>query len=142
MRGKFRLIQAIAISLTLLFAAPRFLTRTAGAQSQVTTPEKFFGFRLGTDQKMARWDKIVEYYQEARAGSGRVVEFMWPSFSFKEMGEHLASLGLVRFGTIGAATIRGIRTKDMVDTILATIAAEPDQWLVESFRPWWHEAMG
>jgi len=63
MRGKVRLIQAVAVSLALLLAGPRFLTRTAGAQSQVTTPDKFFGFRLGTDQKMARWDKMVEYYR-------------------------------------------------------------------------------
>jgi hypothetical protein len=63
MRGKGRLIQAVAVSLALLLAGPRFLTHTAGAQSQVTTPDKFFGFRLGTDQKMARWDKMVEYYK-------------------------------------------------------------------------------
>ncbi len=29
---------------------------------KVTTPEKFFGFRLGSDRKMARWDKIIEYF--------------------------------------------------------------------------------
>src|SRR5882757_2618232 len=28
-----------------------------------TPPEKFFGFQLGADRKMARWDKIVEYFQ-------------------------------------------------------------------------------
>ena len=34
------------------------------AQAQkITTPEEFFGFRMGADNKMARWDKIVEYYQ-------------------------------------------------------------------------------
>lgn len=92
--------------------------------------------------RISRWDKIVEYYEESKAGSGRVVEFMWPGFSFKAMGEHLASLGLVRFGTIGSATIRGIRTRDMVDNMLATLKAAPDQWLAASFLPWWHEAVG
>ncbi|HXB69165.1 MAG TPA: M14 family metallopeptidase [Candidatus Acidoferrales bacterium] len=29
---------------------------------EITTPEKFFGFQLGADKKMARWDKIVDYY--------------------------------------------------------------------------------
>jgi hypothetical protein len=38
------------------------LGRIAKAQSQVTSPEKFFGFQLGSDKKMARWDKMVEYY--------------------------------------------------------------------------------
>jgi len=28
----------------------------------ITTPEKFFGFRMGADRKMARWDKMVDYY--------------------------------------------------------------------------------
>ncbi len=28
----------------------------------ITSPEKFFGFTLGSDRKMARWDKIVEYF--------------------------------------------------------------------------------
>ena len=38
--------------------------RPAAAQDQhVTSPEEFFGFRLGADRKMARWDRMVEYYQ-------------------------------------------------------------------------------
>jgi hypothetical protein len=36
----------------------------------VTSPEKFFGFRLGSDFKMARWDKIVEYYGIIEKQSG------------------------------------------------------------------------
>ena len=42
----------------------------AVAQGQVTSPEKFFGFQLGSDRKMARWDKIVEYYQLLEKESG------------------------------------------------------------------------
>ena len=44
--------------LTLLALALVGLT----AAQDITTPEKFFGFQLGADKKMARWDKIVEYY--------------------------------------------------------------------------------
>src|ERR1039458_4085872 len=40
--------------------------------AQVPTPEKFFGFRIGTDKKLARWDKIVEYFQAVAAQSDRV----------------------------------------------------------------------
>lgn len=29
---------------------------------RITSPESFFGFRLGSDRKMARWDKIVDYF--------------------------------------------------------------------------------
>ena len=28
----------------------------------IPSPESFFGFQLGTDRKIARWDKIVEYF--------------------------------------------------------------------------------
>ncbi|HPQ15135.1 MAG TPA: M14 family metallopeptidase, partial [Bryobacteraceae bacterium] len=42
----------------------------APAQTHVTSPEKFFGFRLGADRKMARWDKIVEYFRLLEKESG------------------------------------------------------------------------
>jgi len=32
------------------------------AQNILTSPDAFFGFRMGTDRKIARWDKIVEYF--------------------------------------------------------------------------------
>ncbi len=48
-----------------LLVAPRIQ-----AQSQITPPEKFFGFRLGSDRRMARWDKMVEYYQLLEKESG------------------------------------------------------------------------
>jgi len=40
----------LTLSLSLLLSA------------QITPPDKFFGFQLGADRKMARWDKIVEYF--------------------------------------------------------------------------------
>src|SRR5580692_7166226 len=40
------------------------------ANAQVTTPEKFFGFQLGADGKMARWDKITEYFSVLEKESG------------------------------------------------------------------------
>ncbi len=40
------------------------------ASAQITPPEKFFGFQLGADRKMARWDKIVEYFQLMEKESG------------------------------------------------------------------------
>ena len=30
---------------------------------QITSPEAFFGFRMGTDRKIARWNRIVEYFE-------------------------------------------------------------------------------
>src|SRR4029077_8733512 len=37
---------------------------------EITSPEKFFGFQLGADKKIARWDKIVEYYSVLEKQSG------------------------------------------------------------------------
>src|SRR4051795_9904790 len=47
-------------SLRLLLAAA--LALVPALAQEITPPEKFFGFPLGADRKMARWDKIVEYY--------------------------------------------------------------------------------
>ncbi|MCW4049183.1 MAG: M14 family zinc carboxypeptidase [Candidatus Bathyarchaeota archaeon] len=38
----------------------------------VTVPEAFFGFTLGSDGKIARWDKIVEYFQLLERESNRI----------------------------------------------------------------------
>jgi hypothetical protein len=40
------------------------------AAQEITTPEKFFGFQLGADKKIARWNKIVEYYAVLEKQSG------------------------------------------------------------------------
>ncbi len=52
-----------------LIAAALALAGIAMAQ-EITTPEKFFGFQLGADKKMARWDKIVDYYGVLEKQSG------------------------------------------------------------------------
>ena len=60
---------------------PALLILTAAARAQVTSPEKFFGFQLGADKKMARWDKIVEYFGvlEKESGGKMKVINMGPS---------------------------------------------------------------
>src|SRR5262249_51468360 len=64
--------QRIISSLVLLATA---------ACAQVTSPEKYFGFQLGADKKMARWDKIVDYFgvlEKESAGKMKVIN-MGPS---------------------------------------------------------------
>lgn len=51
----------LAILLLLLAVSPAFPTR-APAEDKITPPESFFGFQLGADRKIARWDKIVDYF--------------------------------------------------------------------------------
>jgi hypothetical protein len=66
---KFRLILTAALVLSSAFA------------QEITSPEKFFGFQLGADKKMARWDKIVEYYAvlEKQSGGRMKVTNMGPT---------------------------------------------------------------
>ena len=53
---------------------------SAQAVNEVTSPDEFFGFQLGTDRKLARWDKIVEYYELLAKESDRIqVSNMGPS---------------------------------------------------------------
>ncbi|MBZ5602196.1 MAG: hypothetical protein LAO79_07820, partial [Acidobacteriia bacterium] len=38
----------------------------------IPTPEEFFGFKIGADRKLARYDKVVEYFQKIAGQSDRV----------------------------------------------------------------------
>lgn len=38
----------------------------------VPSPEEYFGFQMGADHKLARWDKMVEYYELLGAASDRL----------------------------------------------------------------------
>lgn len=58
---------AAAAALLLFLALPAF----AAAQA-IPSPEEFFGFQMGADRKLARWDKLVEYYHLVDAASDRV----------------------------------------------------------------------
>jgi len=40
--------------------------------SHITSPETFFGHQLGADRKIARWDKIVEYFYTLAKESDRI----------------------------------------------------------------------
>jgi len=57
----------IALALALL-GGPNAL----GAAEALPPPEQFIGFRVGTDNKLARWDRIVEYMKLAADRSDRV----------------------------------------------------------------------
>jgi hypothetical protein len=56
-----------------LLATSAFGSRAAVAQTTpLTSPDQFFGFQLGADRHIARWDKIVEYYQLLERQSPRL----------------------------------------------------------------------
>lgn len=98
--------------------------------------------RADLDARVSRWEAVLDYYQRSRAGESAAANFTWPGYDFRLMGERLAELGLVRFSKIGSATLRAIRSRTMVDTIIETLKSEPWQWFSEPFLSWWHYAMG
>ncbi len=51
-----------------------------GQGAPIPSPEEFFGHQMGADRKLARWDRLVEYYELIDAASDRVqVVHMGPS---------------------------------------------------------------
>jgi len=54
-------------------------TLVTSAAGTLQTPEQFLGFKVGADNKLVRWDKIVDYMKLAAANSDRV--------RFRELGK-------------------------------------------------------
>jgi zinc carboxypeptidase len=72
MVGAVLVVSALALSTS---PAPLTAQATAAgtqAAAAIPAPEQFFGFRIGTDSKLARWDKIVEYMRQVAGGSDRM----------------------------------------------------------------------
>jgi hypothetical protein len=66
---------AAAIVLGLVLAgswAPDIGRAQAPAAPALPAPEKFFGFQMGADRKLANWDKLHEYYQLLAKSSNRM----------------------------------------------------------------------
>src|SRR5216684_1801552 len=65
------LLPALAFALMSTFVAT--------AAGTLQTPEQFLGYKVGADNKLVRWDKIVDYMKLAAANSDRV--------RFRELGK-------------------------------------------------------
>lgn len=80
MRKSTKRLRSVLICFVLAFVILRLLPPIADAQEKVTSPFEFFGFQLGSDKEIARWDKIVDYYYllEKESGKLKVID-MGPS---------------------------------------------------------------
>ena len=63
---------ALISILFLISVLPLHKSLHARAAGEIPTPEKFLGFRVGEDKKLARWEKIIEYMRIVAASSDRV----------------------------------------------------------------------
>lgn len=49
------------------------LPTSAQQSDHIPSPEQFFGFPMGTDQRLAHWDDMVKYYETVAERSGRMI---------------------------------------------------------------------
>ncbi len=66
-----RFVAAIVLGVSLSSSGP-LVRASGGPPIALPTPEQYFGFRIGADTKLARWDKMVEYYRLIEKASDRV----------------------------------------------------------------------
>ena len=66
-----RLVPIVTLSLAALIAVAS--APAAHAQRTIASPEEFFGFQMGADRKLARWDKLVTYYEQLAEASPRML---------------------------------------------------------------------
>ena len=71
-RRRARLAAMLALLLLGSGAYSRSGTAQTAAQPALSSPEQFFGFRMGADRKLANWDKLLAYYQQLAKGSNRM----------------------------------------------------------------------
>ena len=71
-----------------------------GAAPALQTPEQFIGFRVGTDNKLVHWEKVVEYMRLAAASSDRV--------RFRELGRTSRGNPLIVLEIASADTLKNL----------------------------------
>jgi hypothetical protein len=69
-----RVLILITILLHFFIQPPIILSspQSSAAEEKITAPEAFFGFELGADRKIARWDRIVQYFELLQKESPRI----------------------------------------------------------------------
>ena len=70
--GVWSVSHAAALLLTLCAALALLTEDRLGAAGALQSPEQFIGFKVGSDNKLVRWEKIVEYMRLAAGASDRV----------------------------------------------------------------------
>src|SRR6186997_390106 len=116
-----RRIAGPAIALALMS------TLVATAAGTLQTPEQFLGFKIGADNKLARWDKIVDYMKLAAANSDRV--------RFRELGKTSNDNPFIALEISAPETLKNLdRYKHLERKLYFQGGAPSDQERDEIFR--------
>jgi hypothetical protein len=100
---------------------------SAPASAQVQTPEAFFGFTIGADGELARYPKVLEYFQHLAKQTDRV---RYEEIGKTTMGNSFALVtisspaNLKRFDRLVAINRRLADPRGLSDAEAATLAAE------------------
>ena len=96
-------------------------------QAAVQTPEQYFGFRIGSDKKLVRWDKIVEYVQAVANGTDRV--------RFRNLGPTTSGNPFIMLEISSAGNLKNLdRIKDLERKLYFQSGAPTDAERDEIFR--------
>jgi hypothetical protein len=102
---------------------------SANAQN-VTSPEEFFGFRMGEDRKLAEWVKLVEYYNLVDEQSDRIkvvnmgaTEMGYPFLAlYISTPENLARLDEIKAYNDKLVDPRGISMSEIDEAVENSVA--------------------
>ncbi|MGD8321847.1 MAG: M14 family zinc carboxypeptidase [Gemmatimonadota bacterium] len=116
--------RSVSVLLTLVLALVAAVPAVGRAQA-IPSPQEFFGFQMGAERKLARWDKLVEYYELIGQASDRVeVHNVGPSTRgnpflviFVSSPENLANLGRIKAMNAALQDPRGVPQARIDDAI-------------------------
>ncbi len=94
-----RLPLSVLLAALAFAALPRHSVAVKAAPA-LQSPEQFIGFKVGADNKLARWDRIVEYMKHAAGGSDRV--------RYRELGKTTSGNPLVVLEIASADTLKNL----------------------------------
>jgi hypothetical protein len=125
------------VRLGALAVALALAASSAHAQQQaIPSPEKFFGFQMGADRKLANWDKLLEYYRLLDSASDKMqlVELGKSSEGRPYVGIFISSpANLARLDHYKQINARLADPRGLSETEGRKLAAEGKAVVIQSF---------
>ena len=122
-----RISVLFGLAIASLVLIPGVQLLAAADANSIPTPEKFLGFRVGEDKKLARWEKIVEYMRMIAKSSDRVL--------LRELGKTTNNNPFILLEISSAETLKDLdRFKRLERKLYFQGGAPSDSERLEIFR--------